>query len=185
MSGRVLVAYARAHLRQELGGAPASPPSGDGYEEPRGTFVTLRWTDGSLHGCIGSLEPRRPLVEDVAHHVVAAATLDPRSEPVVLADVDDLDVELSILSPLEPITFDDEASALAAIRRGIDGIVLEWRGRRATFLPSMWPRIPDAKEFVAHIKTKAGLPPDFWDEDVRLFRYTVDKHEDKAARRVS
>jgi AmmeMemoRadiSam system protein A len=174
--GEALALWARARLKQELGGPSAVPPAGKWADEPGATFVTLRWRDGRLQGCIGSLEPRRSIVNDVAHNAVAAGLHDPRSNPVSLAEVDDLDVEISILSPLEPIAFHDESSALRAIRRGVDGIVFEHRGRRATFLPSMWPRLPGVREFLGELKEKAGLPYDFWDDDVRLYRYTVEKH---------
>jgi AmmeMemoRadiSam system protein A len=174
--GQALALWARARLKQELGGPIAVPPSGEWAQEPGATFVTLRRRDGRLQGCIGTLEARRSLLNDVAHNAVAAGLHDPRCVPVSLADVDDLDVEVSILSPLERIRFEDQPSALKAIRPGVDGIVFEFRGRRATFLPSMWPRLPDVHEFMGELKEKAGFPSDFWDDDVRLYRYTVEKH---------
>jgi AmmeMemoRadiSam system protein A len=174
--GLALAQWARDRLKQELGGPLAVPPTGDWANEPGATFVTLRWRDGTLQGCIGSLEPRRSIVNDVAHNAIAAGLHDPRSNPVGLKDVDDLEVELSILSPLERITFADQPAALRAIRPGLDGIVFEHHGRRATFLPSMWPRLPEVREFLGELKEKAGFPHDFWDDDVRLYRYTVEKH---------
>jgi AmmeMemoRadiSam system protein A len=173
----VLARWARERIREALGGNPAAPPHGPWCDEPGATFVTLRWPDGRLQGCIGSLTARRSIAEDVAENAVAAATLDPRCPPLrTPADVDRLDIELSILSPQEPIAFDTEAAAHAAIRPGIDGIVLGWNGHRATFLPSMWPRLPDVRSFLGELKLKAGLERDFWDDDVKLWRYTVDKH---------
>ena len=178
--GEALVRWARARIRQELGGPAATPPQGPWCAKPGAAFVTLRWRDGSLQGCIGSLEPHRAIVQDVAHNAIAAALHDPRSEPVKLDEVDDLDVELSILSALEPIDFADEQAALAAIRTGIDGIVLQWRSRRATFLPSMWPVLKDVRVFMSALKRKAGLHGDFWAADMKLWRYTVDKFVDRA-----
>ncbi len=176
--GAELARWARDRLAQELGGPPALAPEGDWRDAPGATFVTLRRPDGELQGCIGSLAPRRSILDDAAENAIAAGLHDPRSTPVRLEDVPTLDLELSILSPQEPIAFTDEASALAAIRPGVDGIVLQWNGHRATFLPSMWPRLPDVRTFMGELKNKAGLPWDFWDDDVRLFRYTVDKHVD-------
>jgi hypothetical protein len=135
--------------------------------------VTLRWRSGDLQGCIGSLEPDRSIVDDVAHNAIAAGTRDPRTKPCVLADVDDLHVELSILSPLEPIASE------ADIRVGVDGIVLVHQARRATFLPVMWERLPDKQTFLAELRRKAGLPHDFTGQ-VQLMRYTVDHFEDRA-----
>lgn len=171
--GDVLVKYARESLRAALGGPAAVPPTGDWCIEPGATFVTLRWNSGDLQGCIGSLEAERAIVEDVAQNAIAAGTRDPRTSPCKLADVDKLHVELSILSPLEPIGCE------ADIRVGIDGIVLVHEFRRATFLPVMWERLRDKPTFMAELRRKAGLPRDFAGE-VQLMRYTVDHFEDKA-----
>lgn len=171
--GKVLVKWARERLREALGGPKATRPTGAWCAEPGATFVTLRWKSGDLQGCIGSLEPERPIVDDVAHNAIAAGTRDPRTTPCKLADVDHLDVELSILSPLEPIASE------ADIRVGVDGIVLVHEFRRATFLPVMWERLPDVKTFMGVLRRKAGLPRDFAGQ-VQLMRYTVDKFEDRA-----
>lgn len=177
----VLLAWARARVREELGGASAVRPSEPWCEEPAATFVTLHWSgDGALHGCIGSLEAHRSLVADVAHSAVAAALYDPRAERITLADVDLLDFELSILSPLEPIVFTDERSAIAALRPGVDGVLFTTRHHRGTFLPAMWPRLKTPEVFMAELKRKAGYPAHAWGDDVRLWRYTVDKHVDLA-----
>lgn len=172
--GPELVRYARAHLREALGGAKATRPSGDWCSEYAATFVTLRWKHGGeLQGCIGTLEPDRGIVDDVAHNAVAAGTRDPRTQPCVLADVDLLHVELSILSALEPIDSEHD------IRIGVDGIVLLHKGRRATFLPVMWERLPTKNLFMGELRRKAGLPRDFAGE-VQLLRYTASKFEDPA-----
>lgn len=172
--GRVLVRWARAHLREALGGPAAARPGGAWCDEPGATFVTLRWAGtGELHGCIGTLEADRGIVDDVAHNVVAAGTRDPRSLPCALADVDRLDVELSILSPLEPI------ADATAIRAGTDGVVLVHGRRRATFLPAVWEQLPDPEVFLRELRRKAGLPPDYAGA-VELLRYTVEHHADPA-----
>ena len=171
--GAELVKYARARLREALGGPAATRPTGPWCDELGATFVTLRWKSGDLQGCIGSLEADRPIVDDVASNAIAAGTRDPRTKPCKLADIDDLHVELSILSPLEPIASEAE------IRIGIDGIVLTYEFRRATFLPVMWERLPDMKTFMGELRRKAGLPRDFAGQ-VQLMRYTVDHFEDRA-----
>ncbi|HEY5944810.1 MAG TPA: AmmeMemoRadiSam system protein A [Kofleriaceae bacterium] len=168
-----LVRYARASLRAALGGPAATPPQGEWCTVLGATFVTLRWQDGDLQGCIGSLEADRPIVEDVAHNAVAAGTRDPRTQPCKLADVDKLDVALSILSPLELISSETE------IRIGTDGVVLVHEFRRATFLPVMWERLRDTRTFMRELRRKAGLPRDFAGK-VQLMRYTVEHFEDKA-----
>jgi AmmeMemoRadiSam system protein A len=177
--GEALVRWARARLMQELGGPAATAPTGAWCNEPGATFVTLHWTGGELQGCIGSLEPHRSIVSDVAQNTIASALFDPRAAPLKLEDVSKIDFELSILSPLEPIEFSDETSAIAALRQGTDGVVLEWHGHRGTFLPSMWPILGDARNFMRELKRKAGLTRDFWDAGVKLKRYTVQKFVDR------
>ena len=170
----VLARWARDHLREALGGPAATPPREGWCEQIGATFVTLRRRDGALQGCIGTLEPTRTLLHDVAHNAMAAATRDPRSAPIALADLDDLHVELSILSALAPLHGPDE------IRIGVDGVVLRHGQRRATFLPVMWERFRELGRFLAALKHKAGLPPSLPDTELRLWRYTVEKHVDAA-----
>lgn len=172
--GKTLVKWARASLRESLGGAPASRPSGTWCDDQGATFVTLRWHDDHrLQGCIGSIEPRRNIVDDVAENAIAAGTLDPRTVPISLEHVGALDVELSILSALEPTTLEE-------IVPGKHGVVFTWPGRRATLLPSMWDRLPTTTAFMDALEKKAGFPKGRSRNDVRLFRYTVEKHVDEA-----
>lgn len=140
---------------------------------PRATFVTLE-KQGQLRGCIGSLEPRRPLAEDIAFNAFAAAFRDPRFPPVTPEEVTQLDIHLSILSPLEALRFRSEAELLAQIRVGLDGLVLEERYRRSTFLPAVWEQLPDKRDFLAQLKRKAGLPGEYWSSHIRVYRYTVE-----------
>jgi AmmeMemoRadiSam system protein A len=170
--------WAREHLRAHLGGPTTSAPEEAWCAERRGTFVTLRWPDGTLQGCIGNLDADRSIVQDVASNAVAAATRDPRSTPIALADVDELDLELSILSELEPLASRSE------IRVGTDGIVLVYRSHRATFLPIMWETFVDVPTFMRELERKAGLPASIARDEVRLFRYTVERYLDPAPRRT-
>jgi AmmeMemoRadiSam system protein A len=170
----MLLAIAREAIEQ----GPAVPEEVHWSEpwlaEPGATFVTLK-LDGDLRGCIGSLEPRRPLGIDVAANARAAAYLDPRFPPVSRAERRRLEVEVSLLSRAEPIAAGSEAEALAALRPGIDGVVLEYGELRSTFLPQVWESLPDPAAFLGELKRKAGLPRAFWDPGIRLSRYTVEK----------
>ncbi len=185
-----LARWGRDSVKEALGGPKAEPPQGAWTRLPAATFVTWRWSDsGRLQGCVGTLEARRTVVADVACHAVAAALEDPRTAPLSRPEqVDLLDMEISELSPLEPIELGcgDEASAAAALRPGRDGVVLAWRGRRGTLLPAVWARIPDGAAFLRALKEKAGMPRNAWDRDVRLWRYAAVEHHDRApARRAS
>src|SRR5262245_36891718 len=92
--GTELVRFARAAIRESLGGESATPPHGDWCDRSGAVFVTLRRKDGGLHGCVGSLEPRRPLVADVRANAVASALDDPRAPAIALEDLENLNVEI-------------------------------------------------------------------------------------------
>lgn len=175
--GAILVAIAREAIAHGLGlGA------GPGREEPwlarpAATFVTLRLAE-ALRGCIGSIDPRRPLGEDVAHNARAAAFSDPRFEPLSVVEFESVRVEVSVLSPRTPLGAASESEAAFALRPGIDGVYLEYRGQSATFLPQVWEDIPDPSAFLAALRHKARLPERFWDPAIRLTRYTVEKYGD-------
>jgi AmmeMemoRadiSam system protein A len=143
-------------------------------QQPGASFITLT-IQHQLRGCIGMLEATRPLVEDVAQNAYAAAFKDSRFPPLRAAEYDQLEYHISILNPAEPIEFESEADLLQQLRPGIDGLVLEDGGRRATFLPSVWESLPHAVDFLRHLKMKAGLPSDYWSNTLRAQRYTVEE----------
>lgn len=174
----ILAAWARACIDERLGGSQAAMPDGDWLREPAATFVTLEWADGSLQGCIGNLEPHMRLGDAIARNAVAAAFDDPRNRPLDRRSAARLTVDISLLSPLEEMTFRDEAEAMAQLRPGVDGALLEWGRHRGTFLPQVWDSLPRREDFFRELKHKAGLPSDFWAPGVRLWRYTVEKWSD-------
>ena len=173
-AGQILLPIARAAIARELGRAVEAPEDAAFLREPGATFVTLKERE-QLRGCIGSLQAYRPLLEDVKANAVAAAFRDPRFPPLSASELDTTRIEVSLLSPQEPMTFDSEAHALAQLRPGIDGVVLEYGWHHSTFLPQVWEELPDPAEFMMHLKHKAGLPPDFWEPGMKLARYTVAK----------
>ncbi|MBK1709363.1 AmmeMemoRadiSam system protein A [Marichromatium sp. AB32] len=136
-------------------------------------FVTLEHA-GALRGCVGSLEPRRALVRDVAANAHAAAFADPRFAPLDGAELDGLHLEISVLSPPVAIDCTDEAGCRAALRPGVDGVVLRAGRRRATFLPAVWAQLPEPAAFLAALRLKAGLGADDWPPELRLERYTTE-----------
>lgn len=148
-----------------------------GYPEAlrplRATFVTLQQA-GKLRGCIGTLEARSPLVQDVADHAFAAAFEDPRFSPVKKEELPELQIHISVLSPSEPLHFSSEEELLLQLRPGVDGLILHLGQRRATFLPAVWTSLPDPYIFLAQLKQKAGLPIDFWSDELQVERYTTE-----------
>lgn len=177
-TGEILLAIARAAIARELGRDAASPEEARWLREPGATFVTLRQGE-RLRGCIGTLEARRPLLQDVKANAIGAAFRDPRFPPLALPELDTTSVEVSLLSPLEPLSFDNEQHALSQIEPGVHGVSFEYGWHKSTFLPQVWEDLPDLHEFIGHLKQKAGLPPDFWDTEVKLARYTVSKWSER------
>jgi AmmeMemoRadiSam system protein A len=171
-AGTVLLPVARAAIAKALGLAPTAPATPEWIQEPGACFVTLTQS-GQLRGCIGSLLAHRSLLADVEANAVAAALRDPRFPPLRAAELDAIEIEVSVLSSPQPLTFADEASALAQLRPGIDGVVFNYGPHRSTFLPQVWEQLPDRVQFMAQLKRKAGLDAHFWSDAVRLERYTV------------
>lgn len=172
--GRALLVRARNAIAAELGAPTRSEPDAPGLDAPGATFVTLT-QDGHLRGCIGSLEAHRKLDADVRANARAAAFGDPRFAPLRPAEFGRVQVEVSLLTQPEPIAFRDEADAVSKLRPDIDGVILEWDGKRGTFLPQVWESLRDPQLFLNLLKQKAGLPSDFWAPDIRLHRYEVQK----------
>jgi hypothetical protein len=139
----------------------------------RATFVTLT-LDGQLRGCIGSVVPNRPLVMDVVSNAYKAAFADRRFKPLTAAELDRLDVEVSILSHQRPVSFDSEQALLAAMRPDQDGIVIADGDRRALFLPKVWQTLPHAQHFLLHLKRKAGMADDHWSDGFRATRFSTE-----------
>jgi len=121
------------------------------------TFVTLS-RRGHLRGCIGSISATRTVAEDIAANAYAAAFADSRFPPLDQEEMDDLDISISVLGPLDPIDFDGERDLVAKLEMGEDGLVIADHGRRALFLPQVWGSLPDPVVFLAQLKVKAGLP---------------------------
>jgi len=178
--GRLMIALARAAIAREFGGSAAPLPHPDWLDELGAVFVTLTEA-GRLRGCIGSLEAHRPLRADLEHNARAAAFSDPRFPPLSRAELPKVRVEVSVLTPATPLVFADEADALAQLRPGVDGVILEYGYHRSTFLPQVWEQLPEPRAFMSHLKQKAGLSGDFWDQEVRLSRYGVEKFKEEQA----
>jgi AmmeMemoRadiSam system protein A len=172
--GPMLLAIARSAIARELG-LPHTPATrSDWLREPGASFVTLK-QDDTLRGCVGSVRAQRPLLEDVTANSIAAAFHDPRFAPLAPHELAITRLEVSLLTPLEPLQFESEQHALAQLRPGIDGVVFEYGYHHSTFLPQVWDELPQPADFLVHLKRKAGLPPDFWNTQVKLERYTVSK----------
>ncbi|MDN5571717.1 MAG: AmmeMemoRadiSam system protein A [Propionibacteriaceae bacterium] len=182
--GPALLALARASIAERLGPATDADATSDTavagdpalnaiLRAPGASFVTLTLA-GRLRGCIGALEARRPLADDVAANARSAAFGDPRFAPLRREEFDALRIEVSVLSTPEPLAVRSQTDALAQLRPGVDGAILTAGHRRGTFLPQVWESLPEPADFLAQLRRKAGLAPTAaWRPDWRLSRYTV------------
>ncbi len=132
-----------------------------GFQDKRGVFVTLHRA-GQLRGCIGSLAPAASIVEGVRGNAINAAFNDSRFSPVTAEEFAEIDVEVSILSAVQPLSYDGADDLLAGLRPGIDGVIIKKGAASATFLPQVWEQLPGAEGFLSHLCQKAGLPADEW-----------------------
>jgi MEMO1 family protein len=146
------------------------PPS---FSPWRATFVTLT-EDGRLRGCIGSLSPRRPLIEDALANAAQAAFADPRFPPLEESELTALRLDVSILSHPRPIPARSESELADALEPDRDGLILAAGKRRALFLPSVWRSLPDARAFVRHLTAKAGFDSNRWPEGLEASRIRVE-----------
>ncbi len=151
------------------------PPN---LQEEGAAFVTLT-LHGNLRGCIGSLVAHRPLALDIQQNALAAAFEDPRFPPVSEKELAFLEIEISVLSPSQPLSFESPEDLLQKLQPEIDGVVLAHGYHRATFLPQVWEQLPDPEEFLGHLCRKAGLPANAWRwPDIEISTYHVEKFEE-------
>jgi len=153
---------------------PDSFPAEHPFSRPGAVFVTLT-REGELRGCVGSFEARRSLILDVARNAYSAAFMDFRFSPVTETDLEGLDLHISLLGPLVPLSVSGLTDLIAVLRPGKDGLLLEDLPNRATFLPQVWDSLPDPGDFVGELFMKAGLPADHWSGTLQFHRYAVEE----------
>ncbi|MBE0408497.1 MAG: AmmeMemoRadiSam system protein A [Anaerolineales bacterium] len=129
--------------------------------QERASFVTLT-LHGQLRGCMGAIEPQQPLAEDVRQQAISSAFHDPRFSPVQSDELPDIEIEISCLSPIQPLEYESPEELISALRPGIDGVLLREGNLRATFLPQVWEKIPDTEQFLSLLCQKMGVAPDYW-----------------------
>ena len=176
---RTLLQVARNAISHGLVHAETPEIAVDEYPAPLRriacTFVTLHMGT-ALRGCIGSLRAHRPLVADVARHAYAAAFSDARFSPLEHTELDGVHIHVSILSPLEEVTFDSDDALLALLRPHVDGLLIQAGEQRATFLPTVWASFPEGRNFLAALKNKAGLQSNI--SNYRAWRYRTQDFEE-------
>jgi AmmeMemoRadiSam system protein A len=170
--GQVLLRLARETLNQKFG-RKASSEDGDALKarrddsvlrESSGVFVTLK-IDNNLRGCIGTLSGHEPLIQGVRTYALHAAFDDPRFRPLTSKELDRVIIEVSVLTPPQPLSYNDPEDLIAKLRPQVDGVTIRKGIASATFLPQVWEQLPTPKDFLTHLCLKAGLAADAWRED--------------------
>ena len=151
------------------------PPA---LQEPGASFVTLT-IDGRLRGCIGTLDAHQPLAVDVQEHAVAAALQDFRFPRVKPEELSHIHIEVSALTPRAPLYYDNPQELAAKLRPNVDGVILQDGGRKATFLPQVWEKLPDPEDFLSHLCLKMGGPADLWCyQPIKVYIYQVQEFQE-------
>ncbi|RLB98082.1 MAG: TIGR00296 family protein [Deltaproteobacteria bacterium] len=177
--GQLLVRLARQTIARRLGRAAgegdlaAQAAKEPAFQRRSGTFVTLK-IDGRLRGCIGSLAAEETICQGVQRNALNAAFNDYRFAPLTAEELDQVAIEVSILTPPAPLDYRDADDLVARLRPGVDGVILRQGSRSATFLPQVWEQLPRAEAFLDHLCLKAGLSPEAWRRgEVQVSTYQV------------
>jgi len=176
-----LLKLARATIERTARQQPPTSPSPPTprMQQPGAAFVTLHTRAGNLRGCIGSLIAHRPLIEDIIHNAQAAAFEDPRFSPVTAPELDNLVIEISVLTRPEPLDFDGPDDLLQKLRPHVHGVLIQQGWSRATFLPQVWAQIPAPKNFLTQLCYKAGLSANAWRKpDLKVSTYQVEEFQE-------
>ncbi len=175
-SQKLLLSLARETIQIGTQGKRYKPQRPDITElkEPAAVFVTLH-KNGHLRGCIGTIQAHSPLFDAVVEYAELAAFDDPRFQPVTADELKEIDIEISVLSPMRKISSPSEIIA------GKHGVVVRKGRRSGLFLPQVWEQLPDMEQFMGYLcAEKAGLPFDAWKgDDVELMVFTVHAFEEK------
>lgn len=146
--------------------------------ESGAAFVTLT-LHGHLRGCIGSIIAHRALIDDLISNAQSAAFRDPRFSPLSRDELSDIAIEVSLLTPPQPIEYRDAADLKRLIRPGIDGVVLRLGNHQATFLPQVWEELSGFEPFFAHLGMKAGIGSDPLSFHPDIFVYQAEKYKEE------
>ena len=182
--GQLLVKLARQTIAERLGVQKENTEdletqmADDIFQSPRGTFVTLT-KDNQLRGCIGNLQPDKALKEGVRDNAISAAFHDPRFPALSKAELDQVDIEISLLTEPSPLSYKDADDLLAKLRPNVDGVIIRKGMYSSTFLPQVWDQLPDKIMFLSHLCLKAGLPADEWKKgELEVMTYQVQYFEE-------
>ena len=181
--GQALIKLARQTIAESLGkkSIPVDPRTLDdsAFQDHRGTFVTLT-INKQLRGCIGNLDATESILAGIKRNAMNAAFHDPRFSPLKARELDQVDIEVSILTEPEPLEYGDSKELISKLRVHVDGVILRKGSASATFLPQVWEQLPRPEQFLSHLCMKAGLPADDWEKNrPEIMTYQVQYFEEE------
>ncbi len=189
--GSILLRLARQTIEEQLGLAATDPVPQNELDDPelrrhRGVFVTLN-KQGALRGCIGSLLGVEPVIDGVRRHAVNAALHDHRFPMLSSDEVQDLQIDISVLTPPQDLVYSDGSDLIGKLRPHTDGVILKAAGGAgATFLPQVWEQLPVSEMFLDHLCLKAGLAKEAWRSgELTVQTYQVQHFSEKTGKENS
>jgi AmmeMemoRadiSam system protein A len=157
----------------------SDPMTDNCFQEHRGTFVTLT-INKQLRGCIGNLESTESIMAGIKRNAVNAAFHDPRFAPLKADELNQVGIEISILTEPQPLEYRGSKDLLTKLRPHVDGVILRKGKASATFLPQVWEQLPKPEHFLSHLCRKAGLSADTWEKtQLEISTYQVQYFEEE------
>jgi uncharacterized protein len=181
---RYLLQLARTVILDHLGEKTSSSlplRSTPEFMEKSGCFVTLHSKNGRLRGCIGIIEPIKSLIAAVKEYAIHAGFQDPRFSPVTLNEMENITIEISILTKPVPLVFENADDLKKMLKPGVHGVILSQGYNRATFLPQVWEQLPGTEDFLGHLCRKAGMEKTCWKDTktaVEVYEVSVFSEKD-------
>ena len=185
--GQMLVKLARHTIMDKLGRTTSgSEPDAltrarqdEGFQSHCGTFVTLK-IHGQLRGCIGNLTSTETVWDGIKRNAINAAFHDPRFAPLTDTELDQTEIEVSILTEPRPLEYRNGQDLTRKLRINVDGVIIRQGHASATFLPQVWEQLPRPEKFLSHLCLKAGLPSDAWENpELEVLTYQVQYFEEE------
>jgi len=181
--GQALVGLVRQTIAEKLGkkSITVDPETlaDIAFQEHRGTFVTLT-INKQLRGCIGNLDSTESILAGIKRNAINAAFHDPRFSALKAHELDQVDIEISILTEPKRLEYGDSKDLLSKLRVHVDGVILSKGSANATFLPQVWEQLPRPEQFLSHLCMKAGLPADDWEKSrLEILTYQVQYFEEE------
>lgn len=182
MLDSILLRIAKTSILQKFSGDFAVPRGAvlkqyPQFKEMGATFVTLK-TGGSLRGCIGSVIAHQPLIDDLIQNAQSAAFKDPRFSPLTPDELSTLTIEVSVLTKPQLLIYKDYRDLIQKITPHQDGLILQYRHYKGTFLPQVWEQLPDPHQFLEHLAYKANANPSIYEHRPDIYLYRVEAIEE-------